>query len=134
MWNASAGRGFAAIAQTMAVLLLGACLCGILPAQAADSAALSGVVTSDAEGKMEGVLVSAKRPGGKITVTVVSDKDGRYAFPADRLSAGKYELSIRATGYDMAQPGQMATVGTKIAQADIHLQKTKDLPSQMTDV
>ena len=73
--------------------------------KAADSAALTGLVTSEAEGKMEGVLVSAKRPGSTITVTVVSNKDGRYAFPAGRLSVGQYELSIRATGYDMVQSG-----------------------------
>jgi hypothetical protein len=35
---------------------------------------------------MEGVLVSAKRAGSTITVTVVSDAKGRYAFPANRLS------------------------------------------------
>ena len=34
---------------------------------------------------MEGVLVSAKKPGSTITVTVVSDESGAYAFPAGRL-------------------------------------------------
>ena len=35
--------------------------------------ALQGTVSSDVEGKMEGVLVSAKKLGGTITVTVASD-------------------------------------------------------------
>ena len=37
------------------------------------SAALTGVVKSQDEGVMEGVLVSAKRAGSTITTTVVSD-------------------------------------------------------------
>src|SRR5262252_4440608 len=61
--------------------------------------ALSGKIASDREGAMEGVLVSAKKPGGTITVTVVSDANGDYAFPADRLEGGRYELTIRAAGY-----------------------------------
>ena len=65
---------------------------------AAQAPALSGKIASDREGPMEGVLVSAKKPGGTITVTVVSDAKGDYAFPADRLELGRYELMIRAAG------------------------------------
>ena len=35
-------------------------------------------------------LVSAKKAGSTITVTVVSDAKGAYAFPADRLAPGSY--------------------------------------------
>ena len=49
--------------------------------------ALSGTIASDREGPMEGVLVSAKKQGSTITVTVVSDAKGAYAFPAGRLDA-----------------------------------------------
>jgi Carboxypeptidase regulatory-like domain len=66
----------------------------------APAAALSGQVSSAEEGAMEGVLVSAKKPGSTITVTVASDKDGRYSFPAARLEPGQYAVSIRAVGYD----------------------------------
>src|ERR1051325_8767821 len=52
-------------------------------------AALTGVVTSAAEGAMEGVLVSAKRADSTITVTVVSDDHGRYRFPAAKLQIGR---------------------------------------------
>ena len=41
---------------------------------------------------MEGVLVSAKKASGTITVTVVSDANGDYAFPADRLAAGPADM------------------------------------------
>ena len=49
-------------------------------------------MTSEAEPQIEGVVVSAKAVGGKVTVSVISDQDGRYSFPADRLVPGSYEL------------------------------------------
>ena len=64
----------------------------------AQANALSGTVTSQAEGAMEGVIVGAKRAGSTMTVSVVSDKQGRYAFPAERLEPGSYTLRVRATG------------------------------------
>src|SRR5471032_2779514 len=63
--------------------------------QAQAPSALTGQVSSAAEGAMEGVLVSAKKVDSNITVTVVSDKSGRYTFPANRLDAGQYTLRIR---------------------------------------
>jgi len=60
----------------MRVLIL-----GLLFLSTASHAQLSGRVTSAEEGAMEGVLVSAKKPGSTITVTVVSDREGRYRFP-----------------------------------------------------
>lgn len=83
--------------------------------------ALTGVVSSEAEGPMEGVLVKAKKVGGAITISVVSDDHGRYAFPADRLKPGEYALAIRARGYDL--PKTTATVGEKTATADLKLTK-----------
>jgi len=81
---------------------------------------------------MEGVLVSAKRVGGKITVTVVSDHAGRYAYTASQLAPGEYELSIRSTGYDMAVPKQSVTIGKGRGQADIPCKRAR-LASQLTD-
>jgi virginiamycin B lyase len=48
-------------------------------------AALGGQVSSAKEGAMEGVVVSAKKAGGTVTVSVVSDAKGHYSFPASRL-------------------------------------------------
>ena len=39
-----------------------------------------------------------------VTVTVVSDRDGRYHFPAGKLTAGRYDLAIRAVGYQLDRP------------------------------
>lgn len=101
---------------------------------AADAASLSGTVTSEAEGPMEGVLVSAKRVSSTVTTTVVSDAHGRYNFPPGRLTPGKYNLAIRAIGYEAADPELSATLGAKSAESDIKLKKTNDLASQLSDV
>jgi len=67
------------IAAGFAFALAGA---GLLPASAQTPAALTGQVTSAEEGAMEGVLVSAKKAGSTVTITVVSDAQGNYSFPA----------------------------------------------------
>ncbi len=54
-------------------------------AAAQNAVALTGVVTSAEEGAMEGVLVGAKK--GTITITVVSDAQGRYSFPVQQAFA-----------------------------------------------
>ena len=74
-----------------------------VPASAQPPAALTGRVTSAAEGAMEGVLVSLKREGSNKTVTVVSHADGSYSFPRDRLEPGRYAVSTRAVKYVLAE-------------------------------
>ena len=71
------------------------------PAFAQTAAALSGEVSSAKEGAMEGVVVSAKRDGSTITVSVISDDKGHFSFPASRLDPGHYAIGIRAVGYDI---------------------------------
>ncbi len=58
--------------------------------------ALTGHVSSVEEGRMEGVLVGAKKAGSTITITVVSDADGEYRFPSSKIGPGEYALRIRA--------------------------------------
>ena len=115
--------------------ILGLCIlvCASSYLEAAEPVVLTGIVSSRAEGAMEGVLVSAKRAGGIITLTVVSDHAGRYAYTASQLVPGEYELSIRATGYEMENPKQTVTIGNGKNQADIRLENTRDLASQLTD-
>ncbi len=100
--------------------------------QAASAAALTGQVTSGEEGPMEGVLVSAKRDGSTITTTVVSDRSGRYSFPADRLPSGQYTISIRAVGFDLAAPATIHVAGSSPAALDLHLIRAKDLSTQLS--
>jgi virginiamycin B lyase len=105
-----------------------------LPTQglAQAAAALTGQVTSAEEGAMEGVLVSAKKQGSTITVTVVTDAKGRYSFPADRLDAGHYALGIRAAGYDLDGP-KAVDIAAGGSMADIKLVKTKNLANQLSN-
>jgi len=96
-------------------------------------ATLAGTVTSAKEGVMEGVLVSAKRAGSTVTLTVVSDNQGRYSFPAAKLAPGRYALRIRAVGYDLDGPGAVEVAGQKTATLDLKLKKTADLAAQLSN-
>ena len=50
--------------------------------------AMTGQVTSAAEGSMEGVVVTAKREGSTIAVSVISDAQGQYRFPCGQTGSG----------------------------------------------
>ena len=103
------------------------------PAGAQSAAALSGQVTSAEEGPMEGVIVSARREGSNMTVSVVTDERGRYGFPAERLGAGHYTLSIRAVGYDLDGPSAADLAAGAAATIDLKLRKTRNLSRQLTN-
>src|SRR5579864_5378401 len=105
-----------------------------LLAQASDSVALSGGVSSQQEGPMEGVVVSARRDGANFTVSVVSNAQGKYSFPRTHLEPGKYALAIRAVGYDLHSPESVTLVEGKTSNADLKLEKTKDLASQLSSL
>ena len=96
-------------------------------------AALAGQVSSDAEGPMEGVAVTARKNGSIVSVTVTSDARGHYAFPENRLEPGEYKLSIRAVGYEIGAPATAEIVAEKTATADIKLKKARNLASQLTN-
>jgi virginiamycin B lyase len=85
-------------------------------------AALTGTVSSAQEGKMEGVVVSAKQPGSTIMVSVSTNAQGQYSFPQDRLAPGAYDITIRAVGYTLKPT--TATIGSAgAAQLDLTLAK-----------
>jgi virginiamycin B lyase len=103
------------------------------PALAQSAAALAGSVSSAAEPVMEGVVVSAKKDGSTITVSVVTDDKGHYSFPAARLEPGHYTLSARAVGYDLDGPKTADVTAGQAASADIKLKPTQHLPNQLTN-
>src|SRR4030088_2569044 len=92
--------------------------CGLVHAET-----LTGRVTPEEEGAMEGVLVSAKQTGSSVTITVVSDAQGRYGFPASRVQGGTYSLGIRAVGYELSAPVTIAIAPEQGASADLRLRK-----------
>jgi len=98
----------------------------------ASAPALTGRVASAEEGAMEGVLVSAQRDGSPISVTVVTDRDGRYGFPADRLPPGHYALRIRAIGYELGAAASADVAAQASATTDLTLHRVKDISAQLT--
>src|SRR5205814_7784934 len=79
-------------------------------ARAESPTVLTGTVSSEAEGKMEGVVVTAQAQKSIVRVSVTTDAQGRYSFPQSHLKPGRYALSTRAVGYDIESP-VTATVG-----------------------
>src|SRR5205814_6628880 len=86
-------------------------------AEGTSSAALTGTVSSQADGPMEGVLIGAKRDGSTISTWVVSNAQGQYSFPRDRMEPGRYAISIRAVGYEL--PATSADVKGESTRLDL---------------
>src|SRR3954453_1208547 len=103
------------------------------PTQAQTSAALAGQVTSAEEGAMEGVIVSAKKDGSTISISVVSDAQGHFAFPADRLEPGHYTLKARAAGYEVDGAKAADVPAGQDAKTEIKLKKVKNLSAHLTN-
>ncbi len=82
---------------------------------------------------MEGVVVSAKKLGSTVTVSVITDAQGRYQFPADRLAAGKYAIKIRAVGYDLDGAATADVSDEQTAKLDLKLRKTKNLAAELSN-
>ena len=95
-------------------------------------AALTGIVSSQAEGKMEGVVVTAHRAKSIVQVSVTTDADGRYSFPRSHLQPGQYTLRTRAVGYE-SSPVSATVADEDAATADIKLRKTKNLAGQLSN-
>ena len=103
------------------------------PARAQAGVALTGLVISEEEDRMEGVVVTAHREGSPISISVVTDEMGRFNFPASRLPDGDYLLRIRAVGYELVGPRGIDVRSGVTSNAIIKLKETKDLASQLTN-
>ncbi|HVA95581.1 MAG TPA: carboxypeptidase regulatory-like domain-containing protein [Candidatus Dormibacteraeota bacterium] len=106
---------------------------GHAQAKAQPTAVLQGTVTSAEEGPMEGVLVTVKKDGSNISITVSTNAQGRYRFPESRLQPGHYSLKIRAAGYDLDSPSAVDIPAGKSAVANLKLRKTANLAAQLTN-
>src|SRR5678816_4147736 len=115
-----------------AILLLCGAAC-LLAVQDSASVSLTGIVSSQKEGPMEGVVVSAKRDGSTITVSVVSDAQGRYSFPRNRLEPGQYSVRMRAVGYELERPATVSIAAQQTAHLDLKLVDTQDLAYQLSN-
>jgi len=96
--------------------------------------ALTGqIIAADQAGAMEGVLVSAQMSQSPITITVASDRSGRFSFAAARLAPGHYSLRIRATGYELDGPQAADVAPGKTANVDLKLRQAEDPAAQLTN-
>lgn len=113
------------MAKLLAMLSIGAVLSGTsfvrITHAEGTAVALTGTVSSQADGPMEGVLVGAKRAGSTISTWVVSNSQGEYSFPRDRMQSGKYAISIRAVGYEL--PPTSVDLTTQSMRQDLQLTK-----------
>src|SRR5580658_4169015 len=124
-------------ARNLLLAVLGTLAAAILAPFGAASAqstdALAGQVSSEREAAMEGVVISAKKAGSIVTVSVVSDDKGHYRFPADRLDPGAYALTIRAVGYDLDAKATAQVEAGKTTTVDLKLKPTRNLPAQLSN-
>src|SRR2546430_366568 len=84
----------------LVVTVLTAAVLGGAKLEAADII-MNGSIKSSAGQAMGGVMLSAKREGGTITTTVLTDEAGRYYFPP--LAAGKYRVWAQALSFATAK-------------------------------
>src|SRR5262245_25329015 len=118
-----------------AVALIGATLS--VRTLAASDDCLVGRITSDAEGRMEGVLVIAQREGSAVLTAVVTDAQGRYRFPRTHLGPGNYKIMTRAAGYVIPNGSASSRVYSgRTAELNLHLRQatTDELAHQLTNV
>jgi len=121
------------LAEALVSLTLFCTGSNVMGAASLPGVALTGQVSSQEEARMEGVLVSAKREGSTVTTTVVSNSQGRYNFPSARLEPGRYALSIRAVGYELASSQAAEVNGQKPSSLDLKLRKTQDISTQLSN-
>ena len=82
---------------------------------------------------MEGVVVSARKTGSTIRISVVTDAQGEYDFPGEKLDPGASRFRIRAAGYDLDGADAADVAAGKTATADLKLKKTQNLAAQLTN-
>src|SRR5215475_13026737 len=105
------------------------------PLRAQAGVALTGLVISEEEERMEGVVVTAHREGSpiSISISVVTDATGRFNFPESKLPDGDYLLKIRAIGFELVGPRGIDVRSGVTANTVIKLRETKDLAAQLTN-
>src|SRR5262245_889406 len=93
-----------------------------LATSVADAATISGTVKGPDGQAFRGAFVQARNAKTKVTVSVLSDNQGRYLVPD--LGAGDYRVSIRAPGFSAAALNNVKLTAEQKATQDFSLAKS----------
>jgi len=114
--------------------LMSFALCAVLSTQI-NAATLAGVVKHEGQ-VLEGVSVIMTDTKNGIATAVSSNKAGLYGFPEGYLTAGEYQLTVRAAGYQ-ATAEKLSIAENDSVQRDLNLKTVTDaniLASQLTSL
>jgi len=95
-------------------------ICSIFIPASVSAATVSGTVKGPDGAPFQGAFVQAQKNSTRVTVSVLSDRQGHYLVPD--LPAGDYSLRIKAVGYK-AEPRNATLNAGQAASADFALQK-----------
>ena len=93
----------------------------VATASPAQAATVAGTVTGPDSAPFRGAFVQARNAKTKITVSVLSDPQGRYLI--ENLPAGDYRLQVKAIGYKADSKSGVALAADQNLAHDISLQK-----------
>lgn len=93
----------------------------LLAVSIAQAATVNGTVKGPDGAPFEGAFVLAQNSSTRITVSVLSDRQGHYEVP--NLPAGEYTLRIKAVGYKADPQSGVKLSADQAASADFVLQK-----------
>jgi len=63
----------------------------------------------------------------------VSNAKGEFSFPAERMEPGQYNIAIRAAGYVLSGPKEIAIAPGSPTNAEVKLSKAKNIQSQLSN-
>jgi virginiamycin B lyase len=87
----------------------------------ASSGTISGTVKGPDGSPFKGAFVRAQNKKSKVTVSVLSDKQGGYRI--QNLTAGKYEVRATAVGYKSDSRSEVTVDGAQAVSLDFAMQK-----------
>src|ERR1700693_756328 len=93
----------------------------VATASPAQAATVAGTVSGPDSAPFRGAFVQARNAKTKITVSGLSDPQGRYRI--ETLPAGDYRLQVKAIGYKAEQKSGVALAADQNISHDIALQK-----------
>jgi hypothetical protein len=83
----------------------------LVPAQETiNLASIAGRVTDPSGGVVEGVTVTARQTETNLTLTAVTDREGRFRFPY--MKVGPYQVTVRRAGFAEAVSSLTLSVGS----------------------